>query len=148
MDIFTQKKLLMRIIILLTVLNLTLIGFFLWRDFYHRPPPIENPKNPRDITAILKRELNLTKSQVEQIKNLRSVFFEKEKRLSEVIKNERDSINAVMFNEATNEEIIKLLARRIADNEYKMELLRFEQAKAFKSICTPMQLGKFEELLI
>jgi parvulin-like peptidyl-prolyl isomerase len=148
MDIFTQKKLLIRIVILFTVLNILLIGALLWKDFFHRPPPPVNQDRPRDITEILKRELNLSEKQVAQIKNLRSAFFAREKDLEEIIRYERDSINAAMFNNVTNDELVRSLARKVADNEYKMELLRFDQAQSLKSICTPKQLEKFEGLII
>jgi Spy/CpxP family protein refolding chaperone len=148
MDIFAKKKLLVSIVILLTVLNLFMIGLFLWKDFFHKPPPQNDPNDFRDVSAILKKELNLSGKQVEQIKNLRSGFFEKEKVLATAIRIERDSINLTMFNKNTDEEMVRSLARKIADNEYKMELLRFEQAQELKSVCTPQQLDKFEGLII
>ena len=148
MDIFTQKKLLIRIVILLTVLNLLLIGLLLGKDFFHKPPPQGNPVGFRDVSDILERELNLTREQVDQIRVLRSSYNETEEALAAVIKSERDSINMIMFNKSTNEELVRSLARRVADNDYKMELIRFEQAQKLKSICTPIQLEKFEGLII
>jgi Spy/CpxP family protein refolding chaperone len=148
MDIFTQKKLLLQLVILLTVLNLALIGIFLWKDVFRRPRPTEQTKEYRDVTKILERELKLTRRQVDQIKNLRSVSFEKERVLSEIIRSERDSINAIMFGNAPDEILVKSLARRVAENDYQMELLRFEQSREFKSICTPEQLQKFEGLVL
>lgn len=148
MDIFTQKKLLIRIVILLTVLNLFLIGLSLGKDFFHKPPPQGNPDGFRDVSDILKRELNLSREQVDQIRVLRSSYNETEEALAAVIKSERDSINMIMFNKSTNEDLVRSLARRVADNDYKMELIRFEQAQKLKSICTPIQLEKFEGLII
>ena len=148
MDIFTQKKLLIRIVILLTVLNILLMGGFFLKDIFHKPPPPDNLGEFRDISAILKKELNLTREQVDQIRNLRSVFFEKENVLAAAIKSERDSINVTMFNKNTNNELVRLLARRVADNEFKMEMLRFEQAEELKKVCNPEQLDKFEVLVM
>jgi len=148
MDIFTQKKLLVRIVILLTTLNLILIASVVWNDYFRKPPPPVNQDDFRDVSEILKRELNLSDKQVEQIRNLRSVYFRKERAISDVIKGERDSINSSMFSNNTNVELIKSLARRVAENEYKMELLRFEQAEELKAICTPEQLQKFEGLIL
>ena len=147
MDVFTQKKLLIRIVILLTVLNLLFIGLFLWKDFFRRPPRNENSENFRNVSDILKRELNLSKEQVDHIRILRSSYFETEKKLADIIKSERDSMNLIMFNINTDEECVRSLARKVAENDYKMELLRFEQAEEFKSICTSEQLEKFEGLI-
>jgi ribosome biogenesis GTPase A len=53
-----------------------------------------------------------------------------------------------MFNKSINDTLILSLAKRVSQNEYKMELLRFEQAKKFKTLCTPEQLEKFNDLVI
>jgi Spy/CpxP family protein refolding chaperone len=148
MDIFEQKKLLSRIVILLTLLNLVLIGTFLWRGNFGRPePPLFRGDDYKDVSGILKQELDLNDSQVEQIQQFRSDFFEKEKVLARAIRAKRDSINLVMFNKQTDEQLLKRLAREVADGEYEMELLRIAQAQQLKSICTPEQLEKFEGLV-
>lgn len=148
MDIFAQKKLLIRIIIVLGVLNLLSIGVFLWKDVF--PPPRQAPvasEDKRDVSSILETELNLTKEQAEAIRSLRADYMAREKELVEAIRSERDSMNTEMFSGTTREEVVRSLARRIADNEYKMELLRFDQAKMLKSICTPGQVEKFNRLV-
>ncbi len=150
MDIFAQNKLLVRLVILLTALNLFSIGIFLWKDFSHHHEPELFPHNNeyRDVSTVLKKELNLTDKQVEQIKNIRSDIFDKEKSLATIIRNERDSMNETMFNKTTNAEEVKTLAKSVADNEYQMELLRIEQAQQLKAICTPEQLEKFTGLVL
>jgi len=119
----------------------------MWKDFFRKPRQPKQLNEYREVSTILERELKLSKEQADRIKDLRSDFFEKEKELSTSIRSERDSINLFMFNKNDNAELIKSLARRVADHDYKMELLRFEQAQAFKAICTPEQLQKFEGLV-
>ena len=149
MDIFTQKKILSRIVIILIILNLSVIGFVVWKNTNNTHEPALFPKSDyRDVSGILKKELNLTDKQVAQIKQLRIDFFEKEKELAKAIRSERDSMNEEMFNKNTNEELVKSLAKNIADNEYKMEMYRFEQAQELKAICTPEQLEKFDILIL
>jgi Spy/CpxP family protein refolding chaperone len=157
MDIFKQNKVLLSIIAILAILNLTLIGFIIWSESSHHnesfPNQLQPPHHPmqsediREVAEILKNELNLSPNQVEQIRNLRTDFFKKEEDLIKIIRSERDSMNSNMFKKDINEELVKNLAKRVSENEYKMELLRFEQAKQFKSICTPEQLEKFEGLV-
>jgi len=149
MDIFTQKKVLIRIVILLLILNLCSVGVFLWKGITH-PGKQEEPgnKDDKEVSAILQRELKLTVQQTEVIKKLRSGFFEKENLLVVQIRAERDSMNVLMFNDKINGDQVKSLARRVADNEYKMEMLRYEQSQEFKKICTPDQLKKFETLVV
>ena len=148
MDIFAQKKLMIRIIIVLVVVNLLSIGALVWKGFMPPPrPDRETPAKPRDVSAILESELNLLPAQVDQIRNLRTLYINKEQELVTSIRIARDSMNEEMFKKGANEERIYFLARKIADNEYNMELLRFEQAKELKSICTPEQVEKFDRLM-
>lgn len=167
MDIFKQNKLLIWGVVLLILLNISSIGVFTWKEVSRtqnrnpiqeqvgnneeRPNPSKDEDKPRreknELTDILKKELGLNENQVEKLKDLRKKFFDKEEELVKVIKSERDSMNASMFNKDINEKLITDIARRIADNEFRMEMLRFEQAKEFRSICTPKQLEKFDELI-
>lgn len=147
MDIFAQKKFLLSMVAVLTVLNIVCIGVFLWKDFSHRPPQ-PPPHHFRDVAGILKRELQLSDEQSMKIDMLRSDFFEREKVVLSILRSQRDSMNMEMFNKNTNHEVVQALARRVADNEYTMEMLRYEQAQQLKSVCTPQQLEKFEELML
>lgn len=147
MDFFTQKKVLVRIVIFMAILNLFSIGIFFWMDREEQKTQPPRPSS-ESVSIILQKELHLTETQSAQIKNLRQKFFEKEKALSASIRNERDSMNVAMFNKNTDEALIKALARKVAENEYEMELLRFEQSKELKTICTPQQLEKFESLVL
>lgn len=157
MEIFKQNKLLKITIILLVLFNIITISTIVWKDLIKKPPLRKNEKrelnkNPdikenKDVSAILKEELSLTENQAKQIKKLRMEFFEKERVLAFKIREGRDSMNMLMYNKITDEEQIKSIAKRITENEYNMELLRYEQSKGFKSICTPEQLEKFEKLV-
>lgn len=147
MDIFLRYKFLLRIVALLLLLNLFCIGY-LWsgkKDSGDRRPP----KRPiEEVTAILKEELHLTEKQAQDLKKIREDFFNKEEPLSKLIRAKRDSMNVEMFNENTDTTLVKEIAARVADNEYKMELFRLEQSQQLKTICTPEQLKKFQDMVI
>lgn len=147
MEIFAQNKLLKWCVAVLAIINILTLGTFLWKEYL---PPNQRPVIPddfRDVSCVLQKELNLTSGQAEQIKKLRADFYDKEKVLSLTIRGERDSMNLIMFNKNTDDTLVKLLARGVAENEYKMELLRLEQAQQLKSICTPQQLEKLDKLV-
>lgn len=147
MDIFTEKKFLVRSVIVLALLNIISTGIFLWKGSTCSERPRDSDNYKKEVATILEKELQLTEEQVEQIKKLRAVFSEKEKEISRTIKSKRDSMNAEMFKITTDDSLVIALAKGVADNEYQMELLRFEQSKAFKAICTPGQLEKFDNLV-
>jgi periplasmic protein CpxP/Spy len=149
MDIFSQNKLLTRTILFLVVLNLGSITFFTIRAMRQNHEPLLFPKNEqyRDVSGILKKELNLSNEQVAQFDEIRKRNFEKQANLKQIIRDDKDAMNVEMFNINTDENKIKSFAKKISDNEYKMELLRFDQAKELKTVCSPKQLDKFEYLV-
>ena len=146
MNVFAQKKILIITIIALTIINLSSIIFFIYTDNikHHRG---NDRRDSENLINILKEKLSLTEKQIKLMTDLRSDFYSKEKQLSETIRNERDSMNQMMFNKVTNEDRLRLLARKVADNEYQMEILRIEQAKSMKAICNSDQLAKLEDLV-
>jgi Spy/CpxP family protein refolding chaperone len=149
MDVFMQKKCLIRTIVGLATCNLILMSFFMWQTFASGSPPIPAKKH-RDVATlltILQNELHLTSEQVEQVKTLRAEYFNKEKELLEVIGGKRDSMNVEMFQKTTDSVLITALSERLAENKVQLELLRYEQSKTFKTICTPEQLDKFGSLI-
>lgn len=149
MDIFSQNKLLFRTVLFLVVINLASITFFTLRGMRPNHEPLLFPKNEqyRDVSGVLKKELNLSNKQVAQFDEIRKRNFEKQVDLKQIIRDDKDAMNEEMFNINTDENKIKSLAKKISDNEYKMELLRFDQAKELKAVCKPEQLEKFENLV-
>lgn len=147
MEIFSQNRLLIRCVIFLALLNVISISIFLWKEFHHGPLLFPQNEAYHDVSRVLQKELNLSAAQAEQIKTIRADFFDKETILTSVIRDERDSMNMLMFNKNTDTVLVKSIAKRVADNEYKMELLRLEQAQQLKAICTPEQLEKFDHLV-
>lgn len=149
MDTFTQQKLLIRTLIVLVVLNLSLIGFFILKEICPRHEPLLFPKSEayKDVSGILKDELGLSEQQVAEFDEIRKRNFEKQAILKKNIRDDKDAMNIEMFNIKTDEAKIEMFAVRISDNEYKMEMLRYDQAKELKVVCKPEQLEKFEDLV-
>ena len=148
MDIFIQNKVLTRIIIFLILLNLITISFFVLKESHHEPLLFHKNEAYKDVTNVLKKELHLNDKQLKDFNSIRERFFEKEVVLKQTIKNQKDSMNVEMFNKNSNDNLIELLALKISENEYKMELLRYEQAQELKAACTPEQQERFQNLVI
>ena len=149
MDIFTKQKAYKSALTAMVLLNIGLLLFMLYEDSNrHQGPKLFPAPGYRDVSQILKKKLNLSEKQAEQINNLRIEYYENETALTKIIRDERDSMNQAMFNKNTNEPYLKGIAARVAGNEYKMELLRIEQANRLKKLCTPEQMEKFSALVL
>jgi Spy/CpxP family protein refolding chaperone len=143
MDIFTQKKYFVRVIIGLAAVNIALM---LWITFsYENRAPKQ--QDLATLLTILKKELQLTPNQVAQIETLRADYFAKEKELLQLVQSKRDSMNVEMFLKTTDPVLMKALAERLAEYKVELEWIRYEQSQTFKAICTPEQLDKFGNLV-
>jgi Spy/CpxP family protein refolding chaperone len=85
--------------------------------------------------------------QVIEFERIRTDYYQKEIVLKQQIKDAKDAMNEEMFNSSTNDSKIHKLACTISEDEYKMELIRYQQAKELKAVCTKEQLEKFEKLV-
>jgi len=148
MDIFRQQKYLMRTVIILVLLNIALIGFFVWKELKpHHKSMYLNNKDYKDVSGVLKKELQLNEKQVQQFNSIREDYNKQEIALKEKIKANKDLMNEEMFNKITDENKIMTLAKQTSAFEYQMEMLRYSQAKELKLICTAEQQEKFEALV-
>jgi hypothetical protein len=147
MDIFSKNRFLQQIVIVLILLNIATISFVVWqnsiRDDNRKPK-----RNPEKAIAVLTDKLQLDSKQKEKLLKIRDDFFQKEEVLSTLIKAQRDSMNLEIFNESTDTARVSQLAKRVAENEYKMELYRIDQAQQLKDICNKEQLTKFKNLVL
>ena len=146
MDIFTRNKLLLRVIVILITINLLSTGYLLW----HRkggPEERQPGRKNNNSTQVLRQKLHLSKEQETSLVRLREEYKAKEESVTLTIRSMRDSMNAVMFNSDTDTVLLKNIARRIAENEYQLELLRIDQATQLKKICTKEQLNEFQHLV-
>ncbi len=150
MDIFSQNKLLIRTILFLVVLNLGSITFFTIREMRPRHdgenPPNDEKKN--ELSAILKKELNLSEQQVAKFDEIREQNASKKQELKQAINEDKELLNQEMFDQNSNNERLLALAKKIGDNEYRIELSKINQSKQLKSICNPDQLEKFQDLMV
>jgi Spy/CpxP family protein refolding chaperone len=162
MNIFSQQKWLIRLVIVLVTLNIGAMCFILWQHKNNKPTPATQvpivqkqeekdnrppKKSVEELSQILKQELELTPEQEEKFKAIRQDFFDKEQQVRKKLNAGRDSLNEEMFSNSIDTNLAKQIARGIAENEYQIELYRLAQAQQLAKICTPQQLNKFQDLV-
>lgn len=137
----------MRIIFILLFLNIISTGY-LWFQKWEKPDDRLAKKERENSMRTLKEKLDLSREQEQAIGILRQDFAAREEAVTQMIRSQRDSMNVVMFHQDNDTSMLKRIAKRVADNEYQLELLRIDQAQKFKSICTAEQLKEFQHLVI
>ena len=148
MDIFSKTRILIKLVWILGLINLFLVIFFGWFFWLKKPGPgPERPAQAKELSVILKDELGLSVTQVDQLKKIRADFFSRENMLSDQTRLKRDSMNMLMFSRNADDAQLKALATGISTNEFEMEMLRIEQAKQLRGICSEEQLNKLEKLV-
>lgn len=147
MDIISKNKFLQRMVLILIILNIVSISFF-WIQKRENGNRREPRRNTEKAVSILTEKLQLDKNQEQELIQIRDDFYQKEEALIKIIKSQRDSMNMEMFNEYTDTVHLNTLAKKVADNEYQMELYRISQARQFKEICNKEQLKKFKGLML
>lgn len=150
MDIFSQNKVLIRTSVVLVALNLVLIGFLIFKEMRPHPEPDfrREPENKKELSAILKKELNLTNDQVVKFEAIRAQNAARKSKFKEIINQDKELLNKEMYSKNYNEEKVFALAKKIADNEYQIEISKIHQSQQLKAICNPKQLDKFENLVV
>jgi len=139
MDIFAQKKMLLRIIVALILLNIGLVFLLFKNANKHEPLLFPKKEAFKDVAGILKKELQLSNEQALQIQQLRDSFYAQEQTMERCNKSQKDSMNEAIFSNNTNDTTVMRLAKSISNNGYQREILRYSQAKALKAICTSRQ---------
>ena len=148
MDIFSKTRILIKLVWILGCINLFSVIFFGWFFWMKKPGTRpERPAQAKELSVILKDELGLSTAQVDQLKKIRADFFSREKLLSDQTRLNRDSMNMLMFSRNADDTHLKALATGISTNEFDMEMLRIEQAKQLRGICSEEQLNKLEKLV-
>ena len=95
----------------------------------------------------LKQELNLTPQQQEQMKEIHKDIKEQVKPLHEQLKANREKIRELSASGQANQRAINNLIDESASLKAKMQKLHFEGRLKVKSVLTPEQAQKFEELM-
>lgn len=149
MDIFSQTRFLQRLVVLLIISNLLIAGFYWWRfnEFGESKAKDPRPVKQQELPALLKKELGLSDSQANRLGKIRAAFFEKEKLLSDSIRSMRDSMNQLMFGMEIHDQALEKLGEAVSAYEYKMEMLRVDQARDVRELCTPEQRIRLEKLV-
>jgi protein CpxP len=129
------------VIIVLILLNIGTLAF-LWvqKTGIHHPPHQGGP------FEFLSHELGLSEQQREQYSHLRDEHHHAVEELQEKGREMRHHFFELLKQE-NNSTMVDQLAADIAGNQKQIELITFEHFQKVRSICTPEQQKKFDEVI-
>lgn len=150
MDIFTQKRYLIYIIILLVILNLSTL-LMMWIGRPQRPPgkggPISPEREKARVEQLLKNELGFDKTQTEKYLKMRQEHQEHVTSL----RNEIRQLKKQMFDEVLKDDSQPMLSDSLLqlaqEKQADLEQLTFQYFLNLKKLCKPEQQDNLQLLI-
>ncbi|QNL20512.1 hypothetical protein HZR84_00615 [Hyphobacterium sp. CCMP332] len=134
------------LIISLAILNVFSIGFIWYGHIKDHKGKHDRHKNEHRMEKILKKNIGLSESQMQDFHEARSRHFEQIK----PVERELMTVKKVLFDanvrNAEKEEISPLL-RKIGDLHIKIDSLTYEHFKELRSYCNESQIEEFDKML-
>ena len=133
------------LIFLLIVLNLFLMGslFMMQRSMNGETPTGPPGGRSGQSDMFLKRELNLTTEQFEQIRAIRQAHREEQRTLHQELRKNRDTLIEIM---TTDREGANQLADAIAGMEAKLARNLIQHYADLEAVCSPEQATKLAKI--
>lgn len=149
MDIFTQKRYLIIVIVVLVILNLGTL-LILWMGKPSRPKGKGGPSSPKQEQArleqLLNKELGFDENQVQQYLKLRHDHQVQSRMLTERIRE----LKKQMFDEVFKEKPQQLsdsLLNLVQAKQAEIEQVTFQHFLDLKKLCKPEQQDKLKLLM-
>jgi len=148
MDIFIKKRFAAWAIGILATLNLIALGMiFLLMTRTSQPSLPPGERGPNSIHFFLKRELDLSKDQMQEFKRLGDEHHRESDVLHEDIHRLKREMMEEMFASHPNSKKVDALAEEIGTREAQLQKQLFSHFMNLASVCNPEQRAKFEVLL-
>jgi Spy/CpxP family protein refolding chaperone len=147
MDFLIKSKILYIIIGILIVLNILSIGtLWVWKiKDRHHPPPMSQSHMPKDGKMFLMKELNLSKTQSDEMDKLRDEHFKKVGPIVENIHKLKDELFAQMPLKDSNKSVE--ITNKIGAKQAELELETFNHFQKVRNILDDSQKQKFDILI-
>lgn len=141
MDFIRRNKLLGSLVIVLVIFNAALL-IFLW---FGR---LENnkPKDPIRGNQFLEEQLDLSESQITQLKSLRQEHFKLIEQHQKELNETRRQMHS-LWNKENSTEQAKTLSAKMGDIQAKIEYATYNHFASIRAICTPEQQQTFDKII-
>ena len=141
MDTLKRNNLLTWLVLILIVANVAVLTIF-WMG--HK----RNEDRPHGTPAeFLTKQLGLNGKQQAQLTELGHAHHQASEKIRGRIKDARDQFFGLLKTPNVNDSAKHRAASAVSDNLKELELLTFDHFQQVRSICTPEQQKKFDEII-
>jgi Spy/CpxP family protein refolding chaperone len=140
-----KYKALVIFIIFLVLIDIVLLIFFI-----SNPSSSEKRIRSRDqngMATVLEKEVDFSKSQIDQYLQLRSQQRTQGKPLFDSLRKSKENFYALLEQSSVADSIRNNFADRIAATQKQLDLQMFNYFQEVRKICTPQQLPQFDSVI-
>ncbi|MBL0131345.1 MAG: periplasmic heavy metal sensor [Chitinophagaceae bacterium] len=137
----TKNKLLTVLVVLLLIANAATLALFWMGKAKHPPQPKGTPQE------FLVKELKLDVQQQEQLDVLRKEHREAADQLREKIKEAKEAFFDLLKQTNVTDSAKQAAAKAISSNTEALDLMTLSHFQKLRSLCTPEQQNKFDEII-
>ena len=141
-----RSKVFVAIIVMLMIANIALVSFFLLKKDSGRRDKHEDRKAM--IAGFLKNEIGFSAAQLQQYDTLSSRHRDNIKSMFDSLRSSKDKQFKQLAAGNFTDSVLNSVADQSAVSQKTMELQMFNHLKNIRSLCTPVQLPKFDSLFV
>ena len=136
----SKNKILIWAVILLVIANIAVLAT-IWLTHNKQRPERGTPAD------YLVKELGLNNEQQNKLRSLAEQHHERSLNIREQIKEARHDLFKLLKEPGVDDSTKKAAADNVAKNLEQLDLLTFDHFKEVRTICTPAQQKKFDEII-
>jgi Spy/CpxP family protein refolding chaperone len=149
MDWISQNKLSNGLIVILLALNLLTVSIIWMQTARTSETPTKEP-GPRSSESVnlMKKTLDLSEEQTDQLRKLQSTHVEQLKATNDRLAKCKTELAEELFKNIPDTILAAAKAKEIGELQSKVEMLRFQHFHELLALCTPAQKEKFRPIVI
>jgi hypothetical protein len=140
----TKTKILTLLAVVLLLTNIGLLVYFL---VLKQPGGRGDGRRYGSMEEMLRKDLQLTDTQVKQFVQLKDEHFARMRPLADSMQQQRDALYRMTGNATVPDSVIAAASRRIGDMQSQLDAMTFAHFRQLRTICTPAQLPAFDTLV-
>lgn len=141
-----RNKNLLLIIAVLLLINIAVLGYFLW--LRKKPAKVVAEKERFSMVDMMQKVIGFDSNQMVQYKQFREKQRETIRPMFDDMRKSKDSLFRMLSNPGISDSAVKNAADIIALKQRAIDLQSFSYFKKVRALCTPEQQPKYDSLVL